>query len=166
VSRRATSGSVRVGTAVVGPGRAVAKVGAVASPGHAGAAVWGPFLYVAATPGDAWRTNALSTNNRVVQNGAGASLPVIHQALADLPDGTLNALRGALNLDYPLGRLRQHLLLCHHAHTRHVLNVLDLETLTANDGAHLVVRDEQFDRCVRESQRRVTRTFGHCGIIR
>ncbi len=151
MGRGAAGRGIRVRAAVVWARGAVAKVRAVACPRHAGAAVRDPVLHVAAgAPSDGRRAaSALGAHDRVVQHRAGAALPVVHQALADLPDGTLDALGGALDLDYPLSRLGQHLLLGDHAHARHILNVLDLEALAADDGAHLVVRDKELDCCAR-----------------
>ncbi|KAI6766591.1 hypothetical protein HG531_011813 [Fusarium graminearum] len=100
----------------------------------------------------------LSANNRVVENSASASLPVVDQTFADFPDSTLDAFRSALNLDYSLGRLRKHLLLSNHANTRSVLNVLDLKTLSSNNGTHLVVRDEKLDSYIPSTRNSVATT--------
>ena len=53
---------------------------------------------------------------------------------------TLRAI--TLDLDDTLGGLGKHLLGGDHAGAREVLNVLDLETLATDDGAHEVVRDQ------------------------
>lgn len=90
-------------------------------------------------------TTSLGANNWVVEDGAGSTLPIVNEALADLPDSSLNALWVTLDLDDTLGRLWEHLLLGDHADTRDILDVLDLETLAANDRAHLVVGDEELD---------------------
>jgi hypothetical protein len=81
----------------------------------------------------------LSTDNRVVEDGASASLPIVNQALANFPDSALNTLGSTLNFDYSLSGLREHLLLGNHTDSRSILDVLDLKTLSSNDGSHLVV---------------------------
>ena len=89
----------------------------------------------------------LSSDDWVVQNSAGSSLPIINQAFANFPNSLLNSFWATLNLDNALGGLRKHLLLRNHANAGCILDVLDLETLTTNDRAHLVVRDQQLDCC-------------------
>lgn len=42
----------------------------------------------------------------------------------------------------------EHLFLGNHANTGSVLNLLNLQTLAADDGAHLVVRDQETDGCM------------------
>lgn len=87
----------------------------------------------------------LNPDGGVVKNGSVAALVIVNETLANLPDGLLDAGWGALYLDDALGRLGQHLLLCNHAHARRVLDLLDLQALASDNGAHLVVRDEQTD---------------------
>lgn len=82
----------------------------------------------------------------VVQDGSLSALPVLEEALGDLVDGDANGIGRALDLDDTLSGLGQHLLGCDHAGSGDVLDVLDLETLAANDSAHEVVRDEETDR--------------------
>lgn len=109
-------------------------------------------LTVRATVEGAWSLVAtdsgaagLSADNWVVEDGALATLPIVDEALADLPDGSLNALWVTLNLDDALGRLWEHLLLGDHTDTRDILDVLDLESLATDDGTHLVVGDKELD---------------------
>jgi hypothetical protein len=90
-------------------------------------------------------STGLGSHNRVVKYGSSASLPVINQALADLPDSLLDTLWSTLNFNNALGRLRKHLLLGHHANTGDILDVLNLQALSANDRAHLIVGDQQLD---------------------
>lgn len=154
VGGRAARGSVRVGAAREGTGAAaVAKVRAVAGAHDAGAAVLAAAI---ARSGEAAGAAAngtsagggaagLGADHGVVEDGASTALPVVDEALANLPEGALDALRGALDFDDALGGLGEHLLLGDHANARDVLDVLDLETLATNDGAHLVVGDEEFD---------------------
>lgn len=103
---------------------------------------------------DSWATNAsavdgsssgLRSNRGVVENCASPTLPVIDEALANLPDSFLDSFRGALDLDDSLSGLGKHLLLGNHANTGDILDVLDLEAGASDDGAHLVVRDEEAD---------------------
>lgn len=125
----------------------VLEVGSVTGAGvRAGGALGGERDAVAnsATDGRA----ALGADSGVVEDGASAALPVIDKALANLPDGHADGVGVTLDLDDALSRLRKHLLLGDHAGTRHILNVLDLETLATNDGAHLVVRDEEAHGCM------------------
>lgn len=85
------------------------------------------------------------TDCGVVQDRSGSSLPVVDQALADLPDGHTDGVRVTLDLNDTLSRLGEHLLLGDHTGARDILDVLDLEALATNDGTHLVVRDEETD---------------------
>lgn len=73
-------------------------------------------------------------------------LRVLEQALCNLVDGDANSLWRALHLYDPLRRLGQHILASDHPGARDILDVLDLEALAANDGAHEVVRDEEAHR--------------------
>jgi hypothetical protein len=100
---------------------------------------------VSGTVCSAGSTASLDTDRRAVENSAVAALFVVNKALADLPDSLLDTIRGALDFDNALSRLRQHFLLRDHADTRPILDLLDLGALAANDGSHLVVRDEKTD---------------------
>lgn len=139
---RAAKGCVRVGTAVVRPRATVAEIGAVACSHDTRAATiiasTGALAESSTTAGVS-AARWLSTDHRVVEDGASASLPIIDQALANFPDSALNTLGSALNFDYSLSGLREHLLLGNHTDTRSILDVLDLKTLSSNDGSHLVV---------------------------
>lgn len=151
VGWRASAYHLRVGPAVkAAGGRAVAEISAVpGSHDTRRGSVFASSRRVAseAPAPDGTGARLLGAYSWVVENGAGAALPVIYETLADLPDRSLDALRRSLNLYDPLGRLRKHLLLRDHANTRDVLDVLDLETLPADDGAHLVMGDEELDGC-------------------
>lgn len=151
VSGRATRGSVRVGASTKGAATAVAEVGAVASTHDAGAATVIAAVAAAVVSSVARAAHGssagLGADNGVVEDGAGTTLPVIDEALADFPHGALDTFGRALDLDDAFCRLREHLLLCNHTHARDVLNVLDLEALSANNGPHLVVGDEKLDGC-------------------
>lgn len=149
VGRRAARGSIRVGAAVEGTTATVAaEVGTVAGPQDAGTAELlapaGRSVSCVGGRADGGGSRA-GAGDGVVEDGAGATLPVVDEALGDLPDGGSNAFGGALDLDNPLGGLGEHLLLGDHANARGVLDVLDLEALAADDGTHLVVGDEKLD---------------------
>lgn len=120
---------------------AIAEVSPVTCAHNTGAAV---FASPAAAAAEAARPG-LSAYNRVVENGTGPTLPVINQTLANLPHSALDTLWRTLNLDNSLGGLGEHFLLGDHAHARNILYMLDFETLSANDCAHLVVGNEEFD---------------------
>lgn len=85
-------------------------------------------------------------DSRVEEDGAGASLPVIDQALSDFPDSLFDALGASLDLNNPLGRLGEHVLLRNHPYTGSILYMLDLQALSSDDRAHLVVGDEEANR--------------------
>lgn len=148
MSRRTSKGCVRIRTAVVGPRSTVAEVGAIACSHHTRAAAVlasAGTRVVSCSAANVSSTGWLSANDGVVENGASATLPVIYQALADLPHRALDTLGRTLNLDNSLGRLREHLFLRDHAHTGSILDVLDLETLSSDNGTHLIMRDEELD---------------------
>lgn len=144
-----TGGGVGVRTAVERAGAAVVEVRPVAGAHNAGASIVAPAraVVVAASAVQASRTRARSlvSDNGVVEDGAGATLPVIDKAFANLPDCTLDTFGGALHFDNSLGRLGEHFFLGDHADAGHILDMLDLETLPSDDSAHLVVRDEELD---------------------
>jgi hypothetical protein len=123
----------------------LAEVGAVAGASHASVVVVATAAVVHPALTQATLSAGLGAHNGVVEHGAGAALPVVDEAFADLPDGLLDALGAALDLNDTLGGLGKHLLLGHHADAGDVLDVLDLQTLTTDDRAHLVVGDEEFD---------------------
>ena len=138
-----TLGSIGVGTAVIVlSGGTLAEIGAVACT-HDAVVLSVIATLIADSLTDA--TTSLSSNNRIVQHCSSASLPVINQTLANLPNSLLDSFWSSLNFDDALGGLREHLLLGNHANTGDILDMLDLETLSANDGTHLVVRDQQLD---------------------
>jgi len=87
----------------------------------------------------------LNPDGGVVEDSAVAALVVVDEALANLPDSLLDTAGRALDFDDALGGLGEHLLLCDHAYAGGILDLLDLQALATNDGAHLVVRDEQAD---------------------
>ena len=80
---------------------------------------------------------------------AKSALPILQQAFSNLLYCASDGLGGALNFDNTLGGLGEHLLLRDHAYAGVVLDLLDLQTLATDDGAHLVVRDEEADGWVR-----------------
>lgn len=130
-------------TAVVLPrGRCIREVGTVASTLERPRST--AHTASAAAVGERTST-CLDANSRVVEDSTVATLSIVNQALADLPDGLLDAFGCALDFDDTLGGLGKHLLLSDHADTRVVLNLLDLETLATDDRTHLVVRDEEAD---------------------
>ena len=88
----------------------------------------------------------LRPHHRVVKHSPIPALFVVNKALADLPDRLLQAVRRTCNFNDTLGGLRKHLLLGHHSHARAVLNLLDLQTLSSDNGAHLIVRDQKSNR--------------------
>ena len=75
----------------------------------------------------------------MVEHGSLSSLPVVDEASANLGDGDLDGLGRTLDLDDSLRRLGEHLLGRDHSRTRHILDVLDLETLATNDSTQALV---------------------------
>lgn len=141
---RSTLRSIGIGAAVVvGSRSALAEVVAISGAHDPVVAV--VVTAISSTLSHAWSSAWLGSDNRVVQHGTSSSLPIIYQALANLPNSLLNAFRVALNFDDSLSRLREHLLLCHHAHAGYILDMLNLETLSTNDRTHLIVRNQKFD---------------------
>ena len=136
----ATRAGVRVGSAVVAT---IAEVGAVASPVVLAAVAGWVTVSGGGVVVDRLGATERSANSGVVEDGAGSALPVVKQALADFPDGLLNALGCTLDLNNALCGLREHLLLCDHPDTRCILDVLNLQTLSSDDGTHLVVGDQK-----------------------
>lgn len=88
------------------------------------------------------------TDRGVIEDGALAALPVVDEALANLPNSHTDGVGISLDLDDALGGLRKHLLLGDHAAAGNILNVLDLESLATDDSTHLVVGDQKADRYV------------------
>ena len=119
----------------------ITKVGTIASAVERPATVAGRGGRGAAAVGGS-RSSALDSDSGIVEDGTVAALFIVYQALANLPDGLLDTVGGSLDFDNAFGRLREHLLLSYHADSRSILDLLDLETLATDDGAHLVVRDE------------------------
>jgi hypothetical protein len=106
----------------------------------------------------------VTSSSRVVLDGTLSPLPVLEKALGNLVNGSLDSLDSTLNFDDTLGRLREHLLGGDHASSRHVLDLLDLETRAANDGSHEVVADQQTDRGERVGWRRGKGRVGKGGL--
>jgi hypothetical protein len=138
-SWRSETASTNVRTRRVGGRRRGSEVGTVSS------AVEAARCAISGTVCSAGSTASLDAHRRAVENSAVAALLVIDEALADLPDSLLDTIRGALDLDNALSRLRKHLLLRDHADTGSILDLLDLGALTTNNGSHLIVRDEKTD---------------------
>lgn len=82
----------------------------------------------------------------LVENNVLRSVPVLGETRDNLADSDTDSIDGALDLDDTLSGLGEHLLGGDHACTREILDVLNLETLTTDDGAHEVVRDEEAHR--------------------
>lgn len=101
----------------------------------------------------------------VVQHRSETTLPVFEQAATDLFDSTADALGSALDFDDAFSGLREHVLGSNHASTRCILDGLDLESLTADDGAHKVMGNEETQRCVGGGDDGGT-TWGRGGSIR
>ena len=149
VRRWAAAGGIRVGSAserARAARRAIAEVGTVASAHDTRAGVLAASsIGGAVSSGSDATISRLRADNGVVEDGARTALPVVDEALADLPNGALDSFGGTLNLDNSFGGLGKHFLLRNHANSRGILNVLDLQALSADDGSHLVVRDEKLD---------------------
>ncbi len=132
------AGTLAIGAAVEGAWGLLAEISSVAS-AHDTVGV------ILTTLRADTLSTSLGADNRVVEDSAGATLPIINEALAYLPDSLLDTLWGTLNLNNTLGRLWEHFLLGNHADARNILNVLDLKALAANDRTHLVMGDEEFN---------------------
>lgn len=138
VSWDTASGTLTVRAAVEGTWGFLAEISSVSSTHHTSVVI------LTALRADALST-CLGADNWVVQDSASSALPVINEALGDLPNSLLDTLWGTLNLDNALGRLWEHLLLRNHSDAGDILNVLDLKTLAADDRTHLVVGDKELD---------------------
>ena len=147
--KRVATVGVGAGSSTKATARLVTEVGAVARPVEGAAAA---ATAAAATSSVAVASNwslvegsgpDRRANCRVVEHSAGTSLPIVDQTLADFPDGLVDALRRALHFNDSFGRLREHFLLRHHANTRGILNVFDLQALASDDGTHLVVGNKK-----------------------
>lgn len=138
VSWDAASGTLPVRAAVEGTWGFLAEISSVSSAHHTSVVI------LTALGANALPTS-LSANNWVVQDSASSALPVVDEALGDLPNSLLDTFWGTLNLDNALGRLWEHLLLGNHSDARDILDVLDLKTLATNDRTHLVVGDKELD---------------------
>jgi hypothetical protein len=136
----ATRAGIGVGSAVVA---SIAEVGAVASSVVLAAVVGWVTVSGGGVVADRLGAAERSANSGVVKDGTGSALPVVKQALADFPDGLLDAIGCTLDLNNALCGLGEHFLLCDHADTRRILDVLDLQTLASDDGTHLVVGDQK-----------------------
>lgn len=136
-----TVGNVGVGSTAVT--RLVAKIGSVAGAVvRASAAVTVGGSRGSLGHGSGSGTDR-RTNRRVVEDGTGATLPVVDEALSNLPDRLIDALGGSLHFNNAFSRLGEHFLLGNHAHARCILDVLDLQALTSDNSTHLVVRDQK-----------------------
>ena len=138
VSWDTASGTLTIRATVKGTWGFLAEISSVSSAHHTSVVI------LTALRADALSTS-LSADNWVVQDSASSALPVINEALRDLPNSLLDTFWGTLNLDNALGGLWEHLLLCNHSDAGDILDVLDLETLTADDRTHLVVGDKECD---------------------
>jgi hypothetical protein len=137
--RRSKTASTNIWASIVRWRRGSGEVGTVAS------AVEAARSTITSTIGRTTSASTLDTDRGAVEDSAVAALLIIYKALADFPDSLLDAIRSTLDLDNALCGLGKHLLLRDHANAGTILDLLDLSTLTADDGAHLVVRDEEAD---------------------
>jgi hypothetical protein len=90
----------------------------------------------------------------VVLDGTLSSVPIFYQTLGDFENGSLDSLNSSLNFDDSLGRLREHFLGSDHSCTRLILDLLDLQSGSTNDGSHKVVGDQQSDGSEGANRRR------------
>jgi hypothetical protein len=90
----------------------------------------------------------------VVLDSTLSSVPVFEKTLGDLENGSLDGLDGTLNLDDSLGGLGQHFLGSDHPCARLILNLLDFESGSTNDGTHEIMRDQESDRGESADRRR------------
>lgn len=88
---------------------------------------------------------AHSLGSRVVQDSSLTPIPILDQALGNLSNSETNALGRTGNLDDALRRLREHVLGGDHAGARDVLDLTNLGSSLADDGADEEVGDEQTD---------------------
>lgn len=70
-------------------------------------------------------------------------VPVLGEASSDLEDGGVDRFDRTLDLDNSLGGLREHLLGSDHSGTGSVLDLLDLQSLSTDNGTHEVVGNEE-----------------------
>jgi hypothetical protein len=164
-SRRSETAGTNVRTRRVGRRRRGGEVGTVSSTVEAARCA------ISGTVGSAGGTASLDADRRAVENSAVTALLVVDEALADLPDSLLDTIGSALDLDNALSRLREHFLLRDHADTGSVLDLLDLGALTADDGSHLVVRNEKTDGYMNVSKpnrqcNQALLTYGECWGLR
>lgn len=160
-SGRSKTAGTHIRAGVVRRRRGSSEVGTVAS------AVEAARSTVASAIGRTTSASTLNADRGAVEDGAVAALLVVYKALANLPDSLLDAIGSTLDLDNALCGLGKHLLLRDHADAGTILDLLDLGTLTTDDGAHLVVRDEEADGCEMVStialvQALRPRTHGEC----
>lgn len=145
----AVFGDKRVSTTGVGVGSSTVATGVVTEIGSVACPVVRAAAESVVGGGGSWAQGAGAdrrANCRVVEHSAGTALPVINEALSDFPDRLLDTLWSSLHFNDSFSRLGEHFLLSNHAHTGSVLDVLDLQALASDDGAHLVVRDKKTDR--------------------
>ena len=144
---RTATGCIAVRAASERTSTAITEIGAVAGAHHARATVVTPTAAAVVAASDITTGPSLRSHNRIVEDGTSPALPVVHETLADLPHSSLYAFWGALDFDNSFGRLGKHFFLSYHADARDILDVLDLQTLPADDSAHLIVRNKEFDSC-------------------
>jgi len=96
----------------------------------------------------------VSSSSGMVLDGTLSSVPVFYQTLGDFEDGSLDSLDSSLDFDDSLGGLGKHFLGSDHSSTRLILDLLDLQSGSTNDGTHEVVRDQQSDRSEGADRRR------------
>lgn len=137
----AAVGGIGIRASAIATGLTVAEIGAVTS-----AVVRTTAVAIAHAAGVHRGGSAnRCTNRRIVKDCAGSPLPVVDEAFSNLPNSLLNTLWSALHFHDPFGRLRKHLLLSDHSHTGSILDMFDLQTLSTDNGAHLIVGDQEAD---------------------
>lgn len=127
----------------------VAEVGAVSGTVIGAAAVTTAGIVVAARSDERAGHWCITTNGGtdggVVEDGSSTTLPIINEALSNLPNGLFDSFGSSLDFDDSLSGLWKHLLLCNHSNTGSVLDVFDFQTLASDDGTHLIMRYEKAD---------------------
>lgn len=79
----------------------------------------------------------------MVEDSSLTPVPILNQALGNLGHSETNALGRARDLDDALGRLGEHVLGSDHAGARNVLDLTNLGSSLADDGADEEVGDEE-----------------------
>lgn len=88
----------------------------------------------------------VASGTGVVLDGSCSSVPVLEQTFRNLEHSSLDGLDSALDFDNSFSRLRKHLLGSDHPGSGLILNLLDLETGSTDDGAHEIMRNQESDR--------------------